>query len=243
MKTIRVLLVDDHAVVRAGLRALLDADADTQVIGEAENGHEGLGAVRRLRPDVILLDVGMPRLNGIQAARQILREMPRVKLLVLSSYDDEQHVREAIAAGAAGYVLKQSAAVDLLEAIRETVSGGAYFSPGVLNHLAKPLREAWACGHEAAPNTAPLSERHAEVLQLIAEGYCTKQIAALLSISVKTAEKHRGDLMMKLKIHKVASLTRHAVSIGVVESNRLPNWQARHVSASSHKRAKRPLMM
>ena len=243
MKQIKVLLVDDHAVVRAGLRALLDAAPDTQVIAEAENGHEGQLAARRLRPDVILLDVGMPRLNGIQAARQILYEMPWVKVLVLSGYDDERHVREAIDAGVAGYVLKQSAAVELLEAIRETVLGGAYFSPRILNHLAKPLRDGWGSGPDAGFEFDALSERQAEVLQLIAEGYCTKQIAALLSISVKTAEKHRGDLMMKLKIHKVASLTRHAVSAGVVESNRLPDWPVGRVTASPHKCDKKPLMM
>jgi|SRR5579883_987370 DNA-binding NarL/FixJ family response regulator len=235
MKTIRVLLVDDHAVIRAGLRALLEATTDTEVIGEAENGHEGIGAARRLRPDVILLDVGMPRLNGIQAARQILHETPRVKVLVLSSYDDERHVREAIAAGVAGYVLKESAAVELLEAIRETVRGGAYFSPRVLNRLVKSLREQWACGRQAGPKTAALSERHAEVLQLIAEGYCTKQIAELLSISVKTAEKHRGNLMMKLNIHNIANLTRHAISAGIVESNRPSDWPAGQVPTPSQK--------
>jgi DNA-binding NarL/FixJ family response regulator len=238
-----VLLVDDHAMVRAGLRALLEAAGDIEVIGEAENGHEGVGAAHRLRPDVVLLDVGMPRLNGIQAARQILRATPRVKVLVLSSYDDEQHVCEAVEAGVAGYVLKQSAAVDLLEAIRETLGGGAYFSPGVLNHLAKPLRLAWTCDRQAVCKSSTLSERHAEVLQLIAEGYSNKQIAALLFISVKTAEKHRGDLMMKLKIHKVASLTLHAVAIGVVESNRVPDWPVRYVMVPSRRLAKKPWMM
>ena len=233
MKLIRVLLVDDHAMVRAGLRALLEAAGDIVVIGEAENGHEGVGAANRLRPDVILLDVGMPRLNGIQAARQILQATPWVKVLVLSSYDDAQHVHEAVEAGVAGYVLKESAAMDLLEAIHETVRGGAYFSPGVLNHLAKTLRQAWANDPQAAPKSSMLSQRHAEVLQLIAEGYCNKQIAALLFISVKTAEKHRGDLMMKLKIHKVASLTRHAVAIGVVESDRVPDWPVRYGPAPS----------
>jgi DNA-binding NarL/FixJ family response regulator len=242
MKTIRVLLVDDHAVVRAGLRALLEAAGDTQVIGEAENGHEGVGAAQRLRPDVVLMDLGMPRLNGIQAARQILHETPRARVLALSSYDDEQHVREAVEAGIAGYVLKQSDGDDLLEAIREIARGNAYFSPGVLNHLTNPWLERPACSGQATP-AKPLSQRHAEVLQLIAEGYCTKQIAALLSISLKTAQKHRYHLMMKLDIHKIASLTRHAASMGVIESNRPPNWSARQTPAPSHKCAKKPLMM
>lgn len=242
IKTVRVLLVDDHAIVRAGLRALLEAAGDIQVIGEAENGHEGVGAAHRLRPDVVLLDLGMPQLNGIQAARQIIRAAPRAKVLVLSAYTDEQHVREAMAVGVAGYVLKQSAGTDLLEAIRETAGGGAYFSPGVPNHMVKHLRESWDRGRETT-SKPPLSERHAAVLQLIAEGYCTKQIAALLFISKKTAEKHRCDLMKKLNIHKVASLTRHAVSMGVIESNRLPNWPPRQTRATGGKVARKLLMM
>jgi DNA-binding NarL/FixJ family response regulator len=242
MNTIRILLVEDHEVVRAGLRSLLQACGDMQVIGEAQNGQEGVSAAQRLRPDLILLDLGMPRLNGVQAARQIIRAAPRAKVLVLSGYSDEQHVREAIAVGVASYVLKQSASTDLLEAIRETAAGGAYFSPGVPNHIVKHLRESWTRGSETTFKP-PLSERHAEVLQLIAEGYCTKQIAALLSISQKTAEKHRYDLMLKLDIHKVAWLTRHAVSTGVIESNRVPNWPATPVPVPSRKRAKNSLMM
>lgn len=243
MNTIRVLLIEDHAIVRAGLRALLQASADIQIIGEAQNGQEGVRAAQTLRPDLILLDLGMPRLNGIQAARQIIRASPRAKVLVLSGYSDEQHVREAMAAGVAGYVLKQSAGTDLLEAIRETACGGAYFSPGIPNHMLKHLREAWARGRETTPQPGPLSERHAEVLQLIAEGYCTKQIAGLLSISRKTAEKHRCDLMMKLNIHKVANLTRHAISMGVIESNRVPNWPANRSFVSPHRCAIKALRM
>ncbi|HZR18928.1 MAG TPA: response regulator transcription factor [Verrucomicrobiae bacterium] len=242
MNTIRVLLVEDHNVVRAGLRALLHASGDIEVIGEAHNGQEGVKAAQTLRPDLVLLDLGMPRLNGVQAARKIIRAAPRAKVLVLSAYSDEGHVREAMAVGVAGYVLKQSAGTDLLEAIRETAGGGAYFSPGISNHMLKHLRESWGRGRESI-SKPPLSERHAEVLQLIAEGYCTKQIAALLSISVKTAEKHRYDLMIELDIHKVASLTRHAVWMGVIESNRVPNWPSRHVAAPARKRAKNPVMM
>jgi len=243
MNVIKVLLVEDHSVVRAGLRALLQAAGDIQVIGEAENGEQGVRAARRLSPDVVLLDVGMPRLNGIQAARQIIHEAPSARVLVLSAYSDEQHVREAVAVGVAGYVLKESAGADLLEAIRQTAGGGAYFSPGVPNHLVKHLRESWAQGRPTTPKSAPLSERHAEVLQLIAEGYCTKQIAALLCISKKTAEKHRYSLMLKLNIHKAANLTRHAVSLGVVESNRLPNGLAWPVSAPPRQSANSALGM
>jgi DNA-binding NarL/FixJ family response regulator len=241
MNTIRLLLVDDHAIVRAGLRALLDSAGDVQVIAEAENGQQAVEAAARLRPDVVLMDIGMPRLNGMEASRQIAHEVPTTKVLVLSSYSDGQHVRQAIAAGAAGYLMKQSAAAELLEAIRETANGGAYFSPPLLNHLLKEWLERWACGSEARPGAPDLCSRHAEVLQLIAEGYCTKQIAALLFISKKTAERHRYRLMKKLNMHKAANLTRYAVSSGVVESNRVPDWPTTPVGAGAH--AKRPLMM
>lgn len=164
MNIIKVLIVEDHAVVRAGLRALLQAAGDIQVIGEAENGSDGVRAAQQLRPDVILLDLGMPRLNGIQAARQIIHEAPRARVLVLSGYSDEQHVREAVAVGVAGYVLKESAGTELLAAIRETASGGAYFSPGVPNSMVKQLRESWEPGCEAMPVTPALSRRYAEVL-------------------------------------------------------------------------------
>jgi two-component system, NarL family, response regulator NreC len=240
MKTIRVLLVDDHAIVRAGLRALLDASEDVHVIGEAENGQQAVGVAERLRPDVVMLDFAMPLLNGLEAARHIAHKVPTARVLILSSYSDAQHVRQAVAAGVAGYVMKQSAGTDLLEAIRETANGGAYFSPPLLSHLLKGWLEMWACGPNAHPSAPALSTRHAEVLQLIAEGYCTKQIAALLFISLKTAERHRFVLMSKLKLHKVAALTRYGVSSGVVESNRAPNWPATPVPQVGEQR---PSMM
>jgi DNA-binding NarL/FixJ family response regulator len=234
MNTIKILLVEDHSVVRAGLRALLEAAGDIQIIGEAQNGEEGVRGAQTLNPDLILLDLGMPRLNGVQAARQIIHAAPRAKVLVLSGYGDEQHVRQAMVVGVAGYVLKQSAGTDLLDAIRETARGGAYFSSGIPNYMVNQLREAWARGRQITTQPAALSQRHAEVLQLIAEGYCTKEIAALLSISVKTAEKHRSGLMMKLNIHKVATLTRHAIFTGVIESNRMSHWRATPAPATRH---------
>ena len=217
MKTIRVLVVDDHAIVRAGLRALLEAAGDMLVVGEAENGQQAVGEAERLRPDVVLLDVAMPRLNGVSAARQIAERAPTSKMLLLSSYNDAQHLREAIEAGAAGYLLKESAADELLEAIRETDRGGASFSPAILQRLSKECWGGPLGSLGPATGSATLTGRQAEVLQLVAEGHCNKQIAALLSLSMKTVEKHRQSLMVKLNLHKTAALTRYAVSTGVVE--------------------------
>jgi DNA-binding NarL/FixJ family response regulator len=218
MKTIRVLVVDDHAMVRAGLRALLEAEGDIQVIGEAENGQQAVGAAARLRPDVVLLDLAMPRLNGMEAARQIAHEVPTTRVLILSSYSDPLHVRQ-------------------------TASGGAYFSPPLLNHLLREWRERRSADLETTPRAPALSWRHAEVLQLIAEGYCTKQIAAMLFISLKTAERHRYGLMKKLKMHKVATLTRYAVSSGIVESNRAPGWPSTPAQTHPQKSGRPALMM
>jgi len=224
MKRITVLLADDHAIVRAGLRALLEAAGDMQVIGEAENGHQAVRESKRLRPNVAVLDLAMPLLNGVEATRQILKAVPHTKVLVLSAYADAQHLRQAVAAGAGGYLLKQSAKDELLEAIRETSAGGAFFSPPLLEMLAQLWRAGPAEECAATTNVPVLSGRETEVLQLIADGYATKQIAGVLSICAKTAERHRHTLMGKLRLHKIASLTRYAVSSGVVESNRIPNW-------------------
>jgi DNA-binding NarL/FixJ family response regulator len=193
-----------------------------QVIGEAENGMQAVREAERLRPDVVLLDLAMPRLNGVGAARKIAKKVPDAKVLILSSYRDAQHLREAIEAGVAGYLIKETAGDELLKAIRETDEGGASFSPAILLGL---LKECRGSPHENL-GSARLSERQAEVLQLIAEGYCNKQIAALLFISGKTAEKHRQSLMNRLRIHKIATLTRYAVSNGIVEVNRAPIYPA-----------------
>lgn len=227
MKTIRVLLVDDHAIVRAGLRALLEAAGDMLVVGEAENGQQGVREAERLRPDVVLLDLAMPRLNGVSAARQIAERAPASKVLVLSSYSDAQHVREALEAGAAGYLLKESAGDDLLEAVRETDKGGASFSCAILRRLSK---ECWGGFRETcgpATRAAALTDRQEEVLQLVAEGYCNKEIAALMFLSKKTVEKHRQSLMLKLHVHNAAALTRYAVSSGIIEVHRTPVWPPR----------------
>jgi DNA-binding NarL/FixJ family response regulator len=225
MKTITLLLADDHAIVRQGLRRLLETDGNMQVVGEAADGQQAVLETKRLQPDVVLLDLAMPLLNGVQAARQIAHEVPTAKVLILSSYSDGQHLQQAVEAGVAGYVMKETAGDDLLEAIRAAGRGTTFFSPPVLKNLLKQSKKR-AAAPPASNGCAALSWRQAEVLQLIAEGYGTKQIADVLSISVKTAERHRQTLMDKLNIHEIATLTRYAVSNGVVESNRIPGWQA-----------------
>jgi len=196
------------------------------VVGEAADGRQAVLETIRLKPEVVLLDLAMPLLNGIEAGRQIAREAPQAKVLILSSYSDAQHFRQAVEAGATGYVMKESAGDNLLDAIRAAVEGRAFFSPPMLQHLVKPKEKSPAGDRAATIWPARLSRRQAEVLQLVAEGHGTKQIAALLSISVKTAERHRQTLMEKLKLHKIPDLTRYAVSSGVIESGRIPGWPA-----------------
>jgi DNA-binding NarL/FixJ family response regulator len=226
MKKIAVLLCDDHTVLRNGLRLLLDAEADIQVVGEAANGHQSVREAKRLKPDVVLQDLAMPLLNGLEAARQIAKEVPSAKVLILSAYTDDAYIEHAIKAGAAGYLMKETAGDDLLRAIREIANGNAFFSPPVARRLLKQWQEKFPNGSPVKAAAATLTSRQTEILQLVAEGYATKQIAGLLSLSIKTVEKHRQDLMNTLNIHNIASLTRYAVSSGVVESNRMQNWSS-----------------
>jgi DNA-binding NarL/FixJ family response regulator len=219
MEKIKVLLVDDHTVVRQGLRVLLEAEQDIEIVGEADTGRQAVQLTRKLAPDVVVMDIAMPNLNGLEATRQILKEMPRAKVLVLSSYSDDEYVHQMTEAGAAGYLLKQTAATDLIKAIREARKGNAFFSPSISKRLLDQYREAFLKGVPVKKRTDLLTSRESEVLQLIAEGKPNKQIASDLSISIKTVEKHRQQLMNKLNIHEVAGLTRYAISKGVIESN------------------------
>lgn len=222
MKKITVLLADDHTIVRQGLRKLLEAETDIQVLGEAANGHQAVREANKLKPDVVLLDIAMPLLNGIETARQIAREAPATKVLILSAYSEDAYVEHAVGAGAAGYLMKETAGEDLLRAVREVAKGNAFFSPPVAKRMLRQWQEKFPHGGPVKAKAPTLTSRQTEVLQLIAEGYATKQIADMLSLSIKTVEKHRQDLMNMLNIHNIASLTRYAVSNGVVESNRLP---------------------
>jgi DNA-binding NarL/FixJ family response regulator len=220
MRKIRILLADDHTVVRQGLRALLAAEPDIEVVGEAENGRQAVELARKLTPDVVVMDIAMPVLNGLEATRQILRALPQTKVLVLSSYSDDEYVLQVTEAGAAGYLVKQTAAHDLLKAIHESQRGNAFFSPAIAKRLRDQCREVYANGGQTRRKRGDyLTTREAEVLQLIAEGRANKQIAAELCISIKTVEKHRQQVMNKLGIHDVAGLTRHAISKGIIESS------------------------
>jgi DNA-binding NarL/FixJ family response regulator len=218
MEKIRVLLADDHTIVREGLRALLESEKDISVVGEAGTGRKAVELAKKLSPSVVVMDIAMPNLNGLEATRQIAREVPDAKLLVLSSYDDEEYVQQVTEAGATGYLLKQTVATDLIKAVRETKKGNAFFSPAISKRLIERYRETFLRGAPVRRLSDVLTSREVEVLQLIAEGYANKQIAAELSISIKTVEKHRQQVMNTLNIHNIAGLTRYAISKGITEN-------------------------
>jgi len=226
MKTITVLISDDHTLVREGLRMMLGTEADIEVVGEASNGHQSVQEAKRLRPNVVIQDLAMPLLNGLAATRQIAKEVPSSRVLILSAYGTDDYIQSAIEAGAAGYLLKEAVGNDLLRAIREIAKGNAYFSPAIARRLLKQWQGKPPNAQPVRTKATLLTNRQMEVLQLIAEGYATKQIADVLSLTIKTVEKHRQDLMNTLNIHNIATLTRYAVSSGVVEANRVPNWSA-----------------
>ena len=217
MGNISVLLVDDHAVVRQGLRMLLAAEPDIEVIAEAENGREAVVLARTHQPAVVIMDVAMPLLNGVESTRQILRDVKNTKVLVLTSYSDDTCVKQMMSVGAAGFLVKQTAASDLIKAVREVSRGNAFFSPSIAKRLRDHCRAAVTRDQGGRPPArAELTGRESEVLQLVAEGFANKQIAAELGISIKTVEKHRQQVMDKLDIHHVAGLTQHAIAIGMV---------------------------
>lgn len=207
---IRIVLADDHVIVRQGLKSLLEREG-FQVVAEASDGQEALGHVESLQPDIAVMDISMPILNGLNAAREMSRASPKTKTILLTQHDESQYIREALEAGVKGYVLKNQVASDLLLAIRQVSRGQVYLSPGV----SSAVMEAYNSKSETSKN--PLTPRERQVLQLIAEGKSTKDVASLLGISVKTAESHRTRLMQKLDIHETASLVLYAVRHGIVQ--------------------------
>ncbi|HTZ20725.1 MAG TPA: response regulator transcription factor [Opitutaceae bacterium] len=217
MKPLTILLADDHTVLREGLRAFLKTVEDFEVVGEATTGREAVELARTLRPDVVVMDVAMPKLNGCEATRQIVLDNPAAKVLVLSASSDEAYVTRLIAAGATGFLEKQSSGQVLLRAIREVAAGKTSFGPVITKRLLVVGRKAREQGLAAGQPSPALTSREEEVLQLVAEGAPNKQIAAELGISIKTVDKHRQQLMNKLNIHDIAGLTRYAISSGVIE--------------------------
>jgi DNA-binding NarL/FixJ family response regulator len=209
--------VDDHNVVRCGLRALLTSDPDLQIVGEAGSGRDAVSLAHELKPDVVVMDLAMPLLNGMEATRQITSDCPETKVIVLSAYDDDPHVEQALAMDAAGYLLKHTAASDLIRAVHEVHAGNAYFSPAIAERLREKRRERIESPRIASEPSPRLSIREAEVLQLVAEGFPNKQIADELHLSVKTVEKHRQSLMGKLKLHCIADLVHYAATHGAIE--------------------------
>jgi two-component system response regulator NreC len=207
---IRVLLADDHVLVRQSLKSLLEREG-FQVVGEASDGQEAIRRVESLHPDIAVMDISMPILNGVDAARELSRSFPKTKAILLTQHDENQYISEALEAGVKGYVLKSQAAGELVQAIKQVSRGQVYLSPGI----ARVVAEAFRTKSEKPED--PLTSRERQVLQLIAEGKSTKDVASLLGISVKTAESHRTRLMQKLDIHETASLVRYAVRRGIVE--------------------------
>lgn len=211
MRRIRVLLADDHALVRRGFRMILSAQPDFEIIGEAGNGREALQLALQLKPDVVVMDVAMPELNGIEATRRISEALPHTRVLALSMHKDAVYVREILRAGARGYLLKDSSDTDLLSAVRAVANGDGYLSPGVSEAVLSDYRR-----HVTDPLDL-LTSREREVLQMIAEGKTNKEIAAALNLSIYTVDAHRGRIMEKLNLHSAGELVRFAIRKGLID--------------------------
>ena len=215
MSTIRVVLADDHALVRAGIRALLEKLPDIEVVGEADNGREALELVKSRGPNLVLLDISMTELGGLEALPRIVKDFPAVRVLILSGHANEEYVLRALRWGAAGYMLKEAAAKELELAIKAVAQGKTYLSPSVSRTVVENYLQR-AAGEEGPMEQ--LTARQREILKMIAEGKNTKEIAAILGISVKTVEAHRLQLMARLNIHDVPGLVRYAIRSGLVSS-------------------------
>ncbi|MBM4274980.1 MAG: response regulator transcription factor [Deltaproteobacteria bacterium] len=211
--TIKVILVDDHQIVRHGLRTLLELEPDMKVVAEADNGRTALNLVQELAPEVVIMDISMPGLNGIEATRQIVSGVPQVKVIALSMHSDSSYVLNMLKAGASGYLLKDCALEELVKAVHTVVNNKTYLSPGISDIVIKDFIGGWAGSGASA--FAVLTPREREVLQLITEGKTTNQIADCLCVSIKTVEAHRKQVMNKLGIHSVAELTKYAIRQGL----------------------------
>jgi len=211
MKRIRILLADDHAVVRQGFKMILSAQPDMEIVGEAGNGREAVELAEQLKPEVVVMDVAMPELNGIEATRRLAASVPHARIIALSMHKDSVYVREVLRAGARGYLLKDSGAGDLVSAVRAIARGEGYLSPGVSNAVLDDYRR-----HVTNPIDL-LTTREREVLQMLAEGKTNKEIAGILNLSVYTVDAHRGRIMEKLNLHSINELVRFAVRNGLID--------------------------
>jgi len=215
MKKIRILLADDHTILRNGIRALLEQEADLEVVAEAEDGRSAVNLACQFKPDVAVIDIAMPLLNGLEATRQIKKLLPGVRVLVLSMHDNEEYIRQVLEAGAMGYILKDAAARELIAAIRSVYQGEAVLSPAITRLVIEDYLR-WG-GIRPAEKDEILSPREREVLQLIAEGYTNKQIAGILTLSIKTVQAHRLNLMGKLNLHDRGELIKYAIQKKIIE--------------------------
>jgi DNA-binding NarL/FixJ family response regulator len=219
MKKITVLLAEDHTIVREGVRKMLEYEDDIEVIAEAQDGRMAVKLAVKLHPDVVLMDIAMPLLNGLEAARQLLKAAPATKIIMLSAHSDDAYVANATEAGAVGFLLKQTSAHDVCRAIREVHKGNTFFSPSISKRQHRLSPPTSGSVKNPGKKTIELTSREMEVIQLIAEGKANKETAAELGIGIKTVEKHREHLMDKLDIHDTAGLTRYAISMGIIESS------------------------
>lgn len=218
MKRITVLLAEDHQIVREGFRSLLKHERDIEVVGEAETGRQAVALVKKLRPAVVVMDIAMPLLNGLEATRQIRKDCPDTRVLILSAHSDDAYVEQMTGLGAAGFLLKQTSSHVLATAIREVQKGNTFFSPSIAKRLHGRDQKSLDRGGNFKKKNNRLSSREVEVLQLIAEGKPNKQVAVELGVSFKTVDKHRQHLMGKLNIHDIAGLTRYAIAEGIIQS-------------------------
>jgi DNA-binding NarL/FixJ family response regulator len=219
MKKITVLLAEDHLLVREGIHRMLELETDFDVVGEAQDGRQAVALARKFSPAVVVMDIAMPQLNGLEATRQILKALPATRVVMLSAHNDDAYVETAIASGAVGFLLKQSSSHEVCRAIREVFEGKTFFSPVISRRLNRLRPQSPNHAGMARPKASQLTSREMEVLQLIAEGKANKEAADQLGIGIKTVEKHREHLMQKLDIHDTAGLTRYAISAGIIENS------------------------
>ncbi len=216
MSPVRILVADDHEVVRRGLRTLLEAQPDLQVCAEAATGREAVEKAKECKPDLVVMDIGMPELNGLEATRKVLRVLPQTEVLILTMHESEQVVREVLAAGARGYVLKSDAARDLVTAVKALRQHKPFFTSRVAELVLKGYLSGVQAGDEE-PSLPSLTPREREIVQLLAEGKSNKEVAVALAISVKTVEAHRANIMRKLNLHSISELVHYAIRNKIVE--------------------------